>query len=154
MGKRLGRFWRILAWLLPWYVLRAAVVRLSGVKVGHGVYIGSLVYFDGEYPEFIELGPEVSIAPGVIIVAHSGGSPFQSRLGVFHEPPKKVVLKRGAWVGAGATILPGVVIGEGAIVAAGSVVGQDVPEYTVVAGNPARPVRRLERPNANPPDSA
>jgi acetyltransferase-like isoleucine patch superfamily enzyme len=147
MGKRLGRFWRILAWLLPWYVLRATIVRLSGVKVGRGVYVGNLVYFDGEHPEFIELGPEVSIAPGVIIVAHSAGSPFQSRLGVFHEPPKRVVLKRGAWVGAGAIILPGVVVGEGAIVAAGSVVGQDVPDYTVVAGNPARPVRKLERPN-------
>ena len=150
MGKRLGRVWRVLAWLLPSYGLRAAMVRRCGVKVGKGVYIGNLVYFDGEHPEFIELGPEVSIAPGAIIVAHSGGSPFQSRLGIFHEPPKNVVLKRGAWIGAGAIILPGVVVGEGAIVAAGSVVGQDVPEYTVVAGNPARTVRRLERPGVSP----
>ena len=130
------------------------MVRRCGVKVGKGVYIGNLVYFDGEHPEYIELESEVSIAPGAIIVAHSGGSPFQGRLGIFHEPPKKVVLKRGAWVGAGAIILPGVVVGEGAIVAAGSVVGQDVPEYTVVAGNPARPVRKLERPAPGARESA
>lgn len=133
--------------------MRAAMVRRCGVKVGKGVYIGNLVYFDGEHPEYIELGPEVSIAPGAIIIAHSGGSPFQSRLGIFHESPKNVVLKRGAWVGAGAIILPGVVVGEGAIIAAGSVVGQDVPEYTVVAGNPARPVRKLEKPSSSSRES-
>ena len=145
MGRKLSRIWRILAWLLPSYRVRVTLVRLCGVRVGPGAYIGNLVYFDGEYPEFIEVGPEVSVAPGVIIVAHSGGSPYLSRRGIFHEPPKKVVLKRGAWIGAGALILPGVVVGEGSIVAAGSVVGQDVPEYTIVAGNPARAVRKLDR---------
>lgn len=154
MGKKLGRIWRILAWLLPSSSVRAAMVKRTGVKVGKGVYIGNMVYFDGEYPEHIELGPEVSVAPGAIIVAHSGGSPFQSRLGIFHEPPKNVVLKRGAWIGAGAIVLPGVVVGEGAIVAAGSVVGQDVPDYTVVAGNPARPVRKLEVPGVRREGSA
>lgn len=146
MAKRLGRILRILAWLLPVYQARASLVRRCGVKVGKGVYIGNLVYFDGEHPEFIEIEDEAAIAPGAIIVAHSGGSPFQARKGIFHEAPQKVVLKRGSWVGSGAVILPGVVVGEGAIVAAGAVVGQSVPPYTVVAGNPARPVRKLDQP--------
>jgi galactoside O-acetyltransferase len=48
------------------------------------------------------------------------------------------------WIGFGATILKGVTIGEGAIIASRSVVTQDVEAYTVVAGNPARAVRKLE----------
>jgi len=46
------------------------------------------------------------------------------------------------WIGHGAVILPGRSIGTGAVVAAGAIVTKDVPAYTIVAGNPARPVRR------------
>jgi acetyltransferase-like isoleucine patch superfamily enzyme len=145
MGKKFGRIWRILAWNLPMYQMRVQMFRRCGSKIGRGVYVGNLVYIDGEYPEFIEIEDEASIAPGTIIVAHSGGSPFQTRMGIFHEAPKKVVLKRGCWIGAGAIILPGTIVGEGAIVAAGAVVSQDVPPYTIVAGNPARAIKKLER---------
>jgi len=55
-----------------------------------------------------------------------------------------VVIRRGAKVGANATILPGVEIGEGALVGAGSVVVENVPAFTVVAGNPARVLRGVE----------
>lgn len=51
---------------------------------------------------------------------------------------------RGASIGANATILPGVTIGEKAMVGAGAVVVEDVPPLTVVVGNPARPIRKLE----------
>ena len=46
------------------------------------------------------------------------------------------------WIGHGAIILPGRSIGTGAVVAAGAIVTRDVPAYTIVAGNPARPIRR------------
>jgi acetyltransferase-like isoleucine patch superfamily enzyme len=55
-----------------------------------------------------------------------------------------IVLHDRVWIGFGATILKGVTIGEGAVVASCSVVTQDVEPYTVVAGNPARAVRKLE----------
>jgi acetyltransferase-like isoleucine patch superfamily enzyme len=145
MGKRLGRIWRIFAWLLPSYKARVVFVRQCGIKVGSGVFIGNLVMFDSEYPELIEIEDEVSIALGSIIIAHSAGSPFQARLKLVNSAPEKVVLKKGCWIGAGAIILPGTTIGEASIVAAGSVVSQDVPPYTLVAGNPARPVKKLER---------
>jgi UDP-2-acetamido-3-amino-2,3-dideoxy-glucuronate N-acetyltransferase len=54
------------------------------------------------------------------------------------------VIKRGASIGSNATILCGVTVGEGAIVGAGSVVTKDVPPYTIVAGNPARVLRKVE----------
>ena len=59
-------------------------------------------------------------------------------------PLERTLVKRRASVGTGATILCGVTIGECAIVGAGSVVTHDVPDHTVVAGNPARLLRRLE----------
>jgi len=54
------------------------------------------------------------------------------------------LVKKGASIGSSATILCGVTIGEGAIVGAGAVVTKDVEPYTVVAGNPARVLRRLD----------
>jgi acetyltransferase-like isoleucine patch superfamily enzyme len=53
-------------------------------------------------------------------------------------------IKKGASLGSNATILCGVTVGEGAIVGAGSVVTKDVPPHTIVAGNPARVIRKLE----------
>ncbi|SEI41499.1 Acetyltransferase (isoleucine patch superfamily) [Dyadobacter koreensis] len=57
--------------------------------------------------------------------------------------PKPVIICRNAWIGAGATILPGVTIGENAVVAAGAVVSRDVVANTVVAGVPAKLVKEL-----------
>ena len=54
------------------------------------------------------------------------------------------IVKRGASIGANVTILPGITIGENAMVGAGAVVTRDVPPNTLVIGNPARVVRRLE----------
>jgi acetyltransferase-like isoleucine patch superfamily enzyme len=55
---------------------------------------------------------------------------------------KPIVLGNDIWVGHGVTILSGVNIGDGAILAAGSVVTKDVEPYTIVAGNPAKPIRK------------
>jgi UDP-2-acetamido-3-amino-2,3-dideoxy-glucuronate N-acetyltransferase len=64
---------------------------------------------------------------------------------------QRTVLRRGASIGAGAVLLPGITVGEGALVGAGAVVTKDVPSFTVVIGNPARVVRRLpEREAAGP----
>ncbi|MDW8049038.1 MAG: acyltransferase [Nitrososphaerota archaeon] len=144
MGKITGRLFRILAWIAPVYQFRSSLWRRCGVKIGKNVYIGFLAMFDGEYPDYIEIEDEASIGPGVIIMAHSGASPFHQRLKLYYEEPRRVKIGRGAWIAAGSIILPGVTVGEGAIVAAGSVVNRDVPPYTLVAGYPARPIRTLK----------
>jgi acetyltransferase-like isoleucine patch superfamily enzyme len=59
-------------------------------------------------------------------------------------PARPVRIGRNVWIGFDACVLPGVTIGEGAVVGARSVVAEDVAAYTVVAGNPARVIRRLE----------
>jgi len=62
-------------------------------------------------------------------------------------PARPVRVGRNVWIGFDACVLPGVTIGEGSVVGARSVVAADVPPYTVVAGNPARVIRRLEEAN-------
>ena len=55
-----------------------------------------------------------------------------------------ITIGDGAWIGAGAIILPGITIGEYAVVGAGSVVTKDVPAYTIAAGNPCKPLRKID----------
>lgn len=57
---------------------------------------------------------------------------------------KPVLIKEGAWIGAGATILPGVCVGRYAVVGAMSVVTKDVPDFAVVVGSPAKVVKMLD----------
>jgi len=54
----------------------------------------------------------------------------------------RVHIGHDVWIGHGAMVLPGRSVGTGAVVAAGAIVTKDIPAYTVVAGNPARPIRR------------
>ncbi|MDO5133276.1 MAG: DapH/DapD/GlmU-related protein [Eubacteriales bacterium] len=62
---------------------------------------------------------------------------------VLHCEP--IVIKKGVWIGAGSTIMGGVIVGEDAVVAAGSVVTKDVEPFTIVGGNPARVLK--EKPH-------
>lgn len=58
--------------------------------------------------------------------------------------PASVKIGKRVWIGANATILPGVTIGDGAVVAAGAVVSKDVPPRCVVAGVPARVIKKID----------
>lgn len=59
--------------------------------------------------------------------------------------PKRVKIGNNVWIGSNVTILPGVEIGEGAVVGAGSVVTKNVPQYSIVAGNPAKIIKTLNK---------
>lgn len=70
-----------------------------------------------------------------------GGGPLDGRPSL-PEPGADTVIGNDVWIGQGARILPGAQLGDGVIVGAGAVVGGIIPAYTIVAGNPARVVRR------------
>ena len=65
------------------------------------------------------------------------------RVACAEVPGRPIRIQRNVWIGFDACVLPGVTIGEGSVVGARSVVSEDVPPFTVVAGNPARVVRQL-----------
>lgn len=56
---------------------------------------------------------------------------------------KPITIKRNAWIGAAATILPGITVGENAIVGANALVTKDVPANTIVGGNPAKMINKI-----------
>ena len=66
-------------------------------------------------------------------------NPFQRKSLVLNS----ILIKRNAWVGAGATILPGITIGENSIIAAGAVVNKNVPDNTIVGGIPAKFIKLI-----------
>ena len=86
----------------------------------------------------IVIEDDVFVGPGVITT--NDDEMRRGRVSSELEPP---VLRRGCKIGGGAILTPGVEIGEEAFVAAGAVVTRDVPRRTLVAGVPAKPVRKL-----------
>lgn len=92
----------------------------------------------------ITLEDGVFIGPGAKILTEAHPEQPEIRHTLQTEP---VVIRRKAWIGAGAIILPGVTVGENAIVAAGAVVTKDVPDNGVVAGVPAKLIRNIKNNN-------
>ena len=67
-----------------------------------------------------------------------------------HQPGKDIVLGKNCWIGMNSTVLPGVVLGDHTVVGAGSVVTKSFPEgWQVIAGNPAKVIRKLEKSTEN-----
>jgi len=132
----------ILAMVIPGGSLVIALQRSRGVKIGKNVFIGEWVYIDVVFPELVIIEDGVAIAPHVKIITHSKPNEAHRRwLKSFAAP---VIIKKNAFIGLGAIILPGVTIGENSIVAAGAVVTKDVPPCTLVGGAPARVIKKLE----------
>lgn len=88
----------------------------------------------------IRLGEGVMVGPGATFITVSHPVDPQERRDYLTGAP--IAVEPNAWIGAGATILPGVAIGRDAVVAAGAVVADDVPARSLVAGPKARVVRR------------
>lgn len=112
-------------------------VCVGRMKIGKGVFINSGLLAMGRGGITIEDG--VQIAANVQLISNNH-DPYD--LSVLTCKP--VLIREAAWIGAGATILPGVCVGKHAIVGAASVVTKDVPDYAVVVGNPARVIKMLD----------
>lgn len=107
-------------------------------KIGKNVFINHAC-------SFLDLGgiaikDNVLIGPKVNLITENHPIDPQNRKSLYC---KSILIKKNAWIGTGATILPGVTIGENAIVAAGSVVTKDVLDNTIVAGVPAKQVKEI-----------
>ena len=139
------RLLKLVARLTPGYGLRAALLRMAGYSVGRRGYIGEeLIIVDTEYqPPQVFIGDEVTIAQGVTLVTASGAPSSRDVYKIFGAKIGPIVIEDGAWIGAGAIILPKVTIGRSAVVGAGAVVTKDVPPCTVVVGVPARAVKQF-----------
>jgi len=126
--------------------MRVALQRARGVKIGKNVYLGFGVYIDHLHPELVTIEDEVTVGHRSMIYTHSNAG-WSTEIKEKYYPSyiAPTTFKRGAWVTSGCTILAGVTVGEVSVIAAGSVIRKDVLPYTVVAGNPARLARRLER---------
>lgn len=108
------------------------------IQIGKNVFINHAC-------SFLDMGgitieDEVLIGPKVNLITENHPLDPANRRALISKP---IVVKRKAWIGAAATILPGVTIGENAVVAAGAVVTTDVPANTVVGGVPANVLKKL-----------
>ena len=112
------------------------VVRGNRVKIGRNVVVmnNSLFMAAGG----ITIEDDVMVAANVQLISNNHDLYDHQILTC-----KPVRLKRNCWIGAGATILPGITVGENAVVAACAVVTKDVEDNTVVGGNPAKVIKRI-----------
>lgn len=111
----------------------------KNIKIGKGVFINhccSMLDLGG-----ITIEDDVMIAPNVSITSEGHPLNPKDRKSLVCQP---VLIKKGAWLGANVTILPGVTVGENAIVAAGAVVSKDVPDNVIVGGIPAKIIKKME----------
>ncbi len=128
------------------------VVVLAGARIGSGCNLCAHTFVEGD----VLVGNNVTLKSGVYLwdgtrieddVFIGPNATFTNdkmpRSQVYPEFFSGITVRRGASIGANATILPGIVIGEYAMVGAGAVVTRDVEPYCVVAGNPARVIRKL-----------
>jgi len=129
------------------------VVILPGARIGRNCNLCSHVFIEND----VVVGDNVTVKCGVqlwdgvtledeVFVGPNAtftNDPFP-RSKIYPEKFGRTVVKRGASIGANATILPGITLGEGCLVGAGSVVTKDVPPGAVVAGNPARIIRHAD----------
>lgn len=114
------------------------------INYGKNTRIGKNVFINFDCV-FLDLGgitieDNVLIAPKVSLLSEGHPISPSERQSLL---PGHIHIRRNAWIGAGATILPGVTIGENAVVAAGAVVSKDVAANTVVGGVPARYIKDL-----------
>lgn len=148
--------------------VRKLLLQAVGARIGRETVLHNLKFFNVYHTgfsnfatgDFCFLGDEcmldlygsivledhVTIANRGLLLTHTNvgyeDHPLQK---YFPHTVKGIHIKRGAFIGAGAIIMPGVTIGENAVIGAGSVVTKNVASWAVVAGNPARLLRQLKQ---------
>jgi acetyltransferase-like isoleucine patch superfamily enzyme len=135
-------------------------IKQGKINIGSRTFIGGGVFI---CVDEIEIGNDVMFAWGCTVTDNNSHSHIwserkddvifwkqgvdENNIGAYKDwtnvKKAKITIKNKAWIGFNSIILKGVTIGEGAIVGAGSVVTKDVPDWTIVAGNPAKIIREI-----------
>lgn len=113
---------------------RKFLFRLSGITIGKNGFIGMSGYMEDYLPENVVIEDNVTISFGVTFIAHG------VKRGLDNSQ-KRIVIRKGSYIGAASVLLPGIEIGRDVVVGAGSVVTKSVPAGAVVAGSPAKILR-------------
>ncbi|MCD1294101.1 acetyltransferase [Methanocella sp. CWC-04] len=136
--------------------MRTYILRASGMRLGKGVRIRAPMHV--ERPDRLTIGESSFINREVYIdntaaPVHIGKNViigFRTSITTSSHDPRSrdmegraITIGDDVWIGACATILPGIKIGDGAVVAGGAVITKDVEPYTMVGGVPARPIKSL-----------
>ena len=120
---------------------RAYFIHGNLIEIGNNCDIGAYATFMTQCSN-IKIGNDVAIAPHASFIADNMDSSGRGKIiDLPNISSSGIIVENGCWVGIKAVILPGVRIGKGSVVAAGAVVTKDVPDYSIVAGVPAKVVK-------------
>ncbi|NLD48944.1 MAG: acyltransferase [Clostridiaceae bacterium] len=129
------------------YYYLASDIKLMGDYSLLHMAKGSVIR-DGSFlliKNIIKIGENSTIAyQCTLLTSANPNGPLNKLSKIYNKVCKPIIIGENTWIGARTTILPGVTIGNYCVVAAGSVVNRDVPDYTVVAGVPAKKVKQLD----------
>jgi acetyltransferase-like isoleucine patch superfamily enzyme len=120
------------------------------IVIGDNVHISSWSHITAV--NYVEIGNDALIGSKVLISDHAHGTYSGKMQSDPRIPPMKrdlvsggpVIVGPNVWIGDGVVVLPGCIIGEGSIVGANSVVTSNIPPFTIVAGSPARILKRFD----------
>lgn len=119
--------------------------RARGVTIGKNCHISPYVLIDLIYPSLVKIGDNVTIGSNTLIFAHANPTAnLFLKKGDYPRKVEPVIIKSGAVLFPGSIITAGVIIGKNSMVGTGSVVSENIPDYCVAVGNPARVVKKIE----------
>ncbi len=118
----------------------------SRIKLGDNVVLRPNTMLFANETTIIDIEDDVMLGSGVHIYTdnHTFNRTDIPIIEQGHQEYKSVTIRKGSWIGANSIILTGVTIGRNSVIGAGSVVTKNVPDFTVVAGSPAKVIRTLK----------
>ncbi len=117
----------------------------KNIFLGNNIHLVDTLINAGDKEGKVIIGDYVFFGHGVKVLARGHDYELFDLKRQSSVLEKPIEIKQGAWIASGAIILGGVTIGENAVVGAGSIVTKDVPDYGIVAGNPAKLIKFTNR---------